>query len=274
MNINLSIKPDQISTIIKDFIKTYFDNSGCNSVVIGLSGGIDSAVTAVLCNQAIGKKNLLCIFLPDETTTKIDYYHQELFIKKFGLTSEIKDISEIVKKIINHCIVKPDKYTIANIKARTRMIILYEYSNMNNSLICGTSNKSELLVGYFTKYGDGGVDILPIGDVYKTQVKQLANYLMIPNEIISKSPTAGLIHNQFDEIELKISYEKLDKILYSLERKFDEKEITKLASVKITDVRRIKNMRIKSQHKRRTPLIPKIGLRTPGYDWRSPIQIG
>jgi NAD+ synthase len=154
------------------------------------------------------------------------------------------------------------------------MLILYEYANMINNIVCGTSNKSELLIGYFTKYGDGGVDIMPIGDLYKSQVLELAKYLEIPKEIINKPPSAGLLKDQTDEGELKISYKNLDLILAGLENKIDLLKISKIAKVKISDIQRIKNMRIKSQHKRRSPLILKLGLRTPGLDWRSPIQLG
>jgi len=154
------------------------------------------------------------------------------------------------------------------------MILLYQYANMEKLLVCGTSNKSELLIGYFTKYGDGGVDIMPIGDLYKTQVWQLAEYLKIPKQIISKPPTAGLWRGQSDEVEFKMSYNQLDIVLVGLERKIDPKEIAKIAKVKVADVQRIKKMRINSQHKRRRPLIPKLGLRTPGLDWCSPIQLG
>jgi len=154
------------------------------------------------------------------------------------------------------------------------MILLFEYANMTKSLVCGSSNKSEILVGYFTKYGDGGTDIMPIGDLYKTQVWELAKYLKIPNVIVSKPPTAGLWKGQFDEKDLKISYKNLDKILVGLEKKIDINDIAKIVDVKISDVERIKNMRIKNQHKIRLPLIPKIGIRTPGYDWRSTVQIG
>lgn len=274
MGVNLSINPEEISIIIKDFIKTYVENSGCKGVVIGLSGGIDSSVTAVLCIQTLDKKNVKCLFLPDDTTPKLDYKHQELFVNKFGISCEIKDISKIVKQISNDCVIKPNKYALANIKARSRMVLLFEYANMTDSLVCGTSNKSEILVGYFTKYGDGGVDIMPLGDLYKTQVWQLAEYLKIPKEIISKPPTAGLWHDQFDEHELEMSYDKLDKILFGLERKMSHKDIANNASIDVSNVIRIKDMRIKSQHKRRSALIPKIGLRTSGYDWRSPVQEG
>jgi len=273
LGIDLTINLKEVSTVIKDFIKTYVENSGCKGVIIGLSGGVDSAVTAILCQEALGKNKTNCLFLPDETTPKNDFKHLEVLLKKFDLYCKKIDISDFVKQIKKKCICKPDKYALANVKARVRMVLLFEYANMTGNLVCGTSNKSELLVGYFTKYGDGGVDIFPIGDLYKTQVWKLAKYLNIPKEIVSKPPTAGLWHGQSDEKELKISYDKLDQILAGLERKIDLIDIVKLVDVKFSDVKRIKNMRVKTQHKRRSPLIPKIGLRTPGNDWRSPVQV-
>ena len=274
LNIDLSIDPKEVSTVIKDFIKTYIQNSGCKGVVIGLSGGVDSAVTAILCKDALGKKNVNCLFLPDESTPNSDLNHNKLIVKKFGLSCNVVDINKAIKEINDDCILKPDKYALANVKARVRMILLFEYANMTKNLVCGTSNKSEMLVGYFTKYGDGGVDIMPLGDLYKTQVWELANFLKIPKEIILKPPTAGLWKGQFDEEELKLSYDKLDKILAGLERKMDINELASIINVKKSDIDRIKSMRINTQHKRRAALIPKIGLRTPGYDWRSPVLEG
>ena len=274
MDIDISIDPEEISIVILDFIKTYIQNSKSKGVVIGLSGGIDSVVTAVLCKKSLGNNRVNCIFLPEETTPEIDYKHYKLLIKKYKLNNNIINISNIVKEITDKCLIKPDKYSLANIKARTRMILLYEYANTKNCLVCGTSNKSEILVGYFTKYGDGGVDIMPIGDLYKTQVYELARFLKIPEEIIAKPPTAGLWENQSDEKELKISYSKLDLILAGLERKIEIKDIAKFVNIKISEVERIKKMRVKSEHKKRVALIPKVGLRTPGYDWRSPILEG
>ena len=274
LSINLSINPEEVSAVVKDFIKTYVKNSGCKGVVIGLSGGVDSAVVSLLCKQVLGKKNTRCVFLPEDTTPEVDYKHLKLLVKKLDLFCEEKEITPVVKEISKHCVVKPDKYALANVKARARMILLFEYANMTKSLVCGTSNKSEILVGYFTKYGDGGADIQPIGDIYKTQVWELAKYLKIPLEIISKPPTAGLWKGQTDEQELRMSYKYLDMILCGLEQKIDFDDIAKTTGVKKSDVERIHMMRVKSQHKRRTALIPKIGIRTPGCDWRSPVQEG
>jgi NAD+ synthase len=273
LDIDLSIDLKEVSTIVKDFIKTYVESSKAKGVVLGLSGGVDSIVTALLCKEIFGN-NSLCLFLPEETTPEIDKKHVDLIVKKFGLSIEISDISEVVESISKNSIIKPDTFALANIKARARMILLFEYANMKNYLVCGTSNKSELLVGYYTKYGDGGVDIMPLGDIYKTQVWELAKFLKIPKEVISKPPSGGLWHGQTDEGELKISYELLDKILVGLEKKISIDQISKIVDIKKSEVLRIKNLRIKNQHKIRAPLIPKVGLRTPGYDWRSPVIEG
>lgn len=272
--IKITINYSEISVIIQDFIRTYVNSSGYKSVIIGLSGGIDSAVTSILCKKVLGKKNTLCFFMPDSATPRSDIKHLKILIERFDLECKTKNISTIIENMTKNCFIKPDKIALANMKARIRMTLLFEYANMKQSLVCGTSNKSEILLGYFTKYGDGGVDIMPIGDLYKTQVYELAKFLKIPKEIINKAPTAGLIKSQTDEKELGFSYEILDKILISLESKQNISEIAENTGLKKSEVEKIKNKRIKSQHKRQNPLIPKIGLRTPGLDWRSPILIG
>jgi len=271
--IDLSIHPDDVSTILQEFIKTYVESSGCMGVVLGLSGGVDSAVSALLCKEALGTRNVQCVFLPDQTTPALDRKHIELFVKTAHVRCKEIEISPFVESF-HEALQQKKKMTLANIKPRVRMILLYEYANEAGSLVCGTSNKSEILVGYFTKYGDGGVDFQPLGDLYKTQIYQLARYLKIPAPIIRKPPTAGLWVGQTDEKELRMSYQTLDQILYGLELKLDDSEIQKTVHVSKDQIGRIRNMRIKSQHKRRTPLIPKFGIRTPGLDWRSPVQDG
>lgn len=270
---DFSIDPKDVSTIIQEFIKTYVESSGCSNVVIGLSGGVDSAVSAVLCKQAVGNKNLQCVFLPDETTPALDRRHVRLFLDTFHVHCKEIEISPFVASF-QKTLQQTKKITQANIKPRVRMILLYQRANEAGGLVCGTSNKSEILVGYFTKYGDGGVDIQPLGDLYKTQVYQLAKYLKIPAPIIRKPPTAGLWVGQTDEKELRMSYDNLDKILYGLELKIKDEDIQKYATVTKAQIERIRTMRIQSQHKRRFPLVPKIGVRTPGLDWRSPVQEG
>lgn len=274
MEIDISINPEEIIRIISDFIRTYIKNSNSDGVVIGLSGGLDSSVTAIICQKIIGKKNTNCIFLPDNVTPELDIQHVKVLTNKFNLNLQERNIDYFLNNIGIIFLKKYDNDALANVKTRLRMLILYEYANMTNTIVCGTSNKSELLIGYFTKYGDGGVDINPIGDLYKTQIIELAKYLKIPKEIINKHPTAGLLKGQTDEKELNISYKNLDLILAGLEKKIDINYISKITNNKISEVQRIEKMISKSQHKRRSPLIPKIGLRTPGLDWRIPLQTG
>ena len=274
MVLNIPFNEEEAVTVITDFIGNYVEKAGAEGVVVGLSGGVDSALVALLCKKALGRERVHCIFLPETATPDKDREHYSLLVKKFGLKNRSMDISGLVESIKKEALVEPDEKTLANVKARFRMLLLFEYANMNKYLVCGTSNKSELLVGYFTKYGDGGVDIQPIGDLYKTQVFKLAEHLGIPKEIVSKPPTAGLWLNQTDEKEIGLPYSVLDQILYGLELKLPLKKIAESIPTDLENVRRIKRMRMKTQHKRRTPLIPKIGVRTVGLDWRSPVQEG
>lgn len=274
MTFDLSLNIEETNTVIKLFIKTYVENTKSKSVVLGLSGGIDSAVTALLCQQVLGKKHVKCLFLPDESTPKKDRVDLKTFVETFEVDCNTKDITDLIGNVEDQGEMILDKMSRANLKARLRMLLLYAYANTTKSLVCGTSNKSELLIGYFTKYGDGGVDLMPLGDVYKSQVWELAKSLRLPKCMIEKPPTAGLWKGQTDEKELNMKYTQLDQILYGLERKMDFSFIADKTDSTVDDVERIHQMRVLSQHKRNLPLIPKIGLRTPGLDWRSPVQNG
>ena len=268
------IDEEETLTVIKSFVQTYVENAKLDSVVLGLSGGIDSAVMAMICADVLGVDNTHCLFLPDTATPKGDLDDVEKLIKEYDLNVEQQDISSLVESFTDNCAFNPDRLTLANVKARLRMVLLYAFANEKKSLVCGTSNKSELLIGYFTKYGDGGVDLMPLGDVFKSDVFRLARFLKLPDSLVDKPPSAGLWKGQTDEKELRLNYHKLDLILWGLERRMDVERIAKECDVSVDDVRRIMHMRKCSQHKRRSALVPKIGLRTPGLDWRSPIQEG
>lgn len=198
--------------IIK-FIKDYIDQSNADGIILGVSGGIDSAVVAVLAKQAT--ENLHCYYLPMiDMKDDIDKIHIKKLYQRFDLTYQTREIGLDVEGIIDDISINGiSKVTYGNIKARIRMTILYHYANRLSCLVVGTTNKSELLTGYFTKYGDGGVDIEPIQHLYKTEIFELAKYLNIPEEIINKTPTAGLWKGQTDEDELGMTYKELDKCL-------------------------------------------------------------
>jgi NAD+ synthase len=148
------------------------------------------------------------------------------------------------------------------------MIVLYFFANTQDRLVMGTGNKSELLCGYFSRWGDGGVDFLPIGDLYKTQVRAMARHLGIPKRIVDKVPTAGLWPGQTDEGELGLSYDVLDRILLGIELQMEPEAIAEKADARIGEVRRIEALVAATAFKRKMPLIPKVGIRTVGLDWR------
>jgi len=226
---------------IVSWIKQQIKNSGSKGIVMGLSGGIDSAVVAALSKEAVGKNNLLVLFMPCNSNIQ-DLKDAKLVAKKLSLNSKLVDLSSVYNNFLK---VLPGASSLAqgNLKPRLRMSTLYYFANKLNYLVCGTGNKSELLVGYFTKYGDGGVDILPIADLFKHQVRALAQELKIPQSIIIKPPTAGLWHGQTDEGEMGITYNELDDILDRL--------CNKKKQVASSKVNKVKKMHKNSEHKRK-----------------------
>lgn len=204
--------PRKIITWIRESVTT----AGCTGVVIGMSGGIDSSVVSVLCKYAF-PDTILGVILPCYSNDT-DQEHAKNVAEQFSIPVKVVDLNEIYSAFIKNvsCDCKETetkKIADANIKPRLRMAVLYYYANLFNCVVVGATNKSELEIGYFTKYGDGGVDLMPIGMLVKDQVRQLAAYLGIPQEIIDKTPSAGLWDGQTDEEEMGLTYKELDRYI-------------------------------------------------------------
>ncbi len=273
-----SIKdPKETLERIERFIRDHFQRIGAKSLVVGMSGGLDSSVTAAICSKAVGGKSVQGYFLPESETWKDESIRDaKLVAQKFRIKLRVIDMTGIVDTTQKLLSIRPtQKMTIprANLKARLRAMILYYYANTNNGLVVGTSDKSEMMLGYFTKYGDGACDIEPLADIYKTSVRFLARHLSIPKTIISKPPSPELWPGQTAERELGASYEKLDSILWGLERWMSPREISDELDLPLKLVTEIRHRWLSSEHKRRPPLAMKIGYRTPGQDLRIPYSI-
>ena len=248
-----------VETRIKQFIKNYVENCESEGVVLGLSGGLDSSTTAALAALSLGGKRVLGIAMPEEETYNIaDIRHAELVAKKFGFDFQLVDISSTLKACFQSLPIydASDKVSKGNVKARIRMVYLYYYANSLNRLVCGTSDKSETMMGYFTKWGDAATDLAPIVTLYKTQVKQLALHLGVPREIVEKHPSPRLWPNQLAEKELGIEYEILDLILFGLEQSMRPKEIAEQLNIRLELVEKVKGRWLTMEHKRRMPSTP------------------
>jgi len=230
------------------WLKAQFRKAKAKGIIFGLSGGVDSAVVAALAKEAIGKRRILALFMPCNSNTS-DLKDAKLVAKKLGIPAKTVDLSGPYNDLTK-ILPAAGKLAQSNIKPRLRMLVLYYFANKLNYLVCGTGNRSELAVGYFTKYGDGGVDILPIGGLLKKQVKALAQELGVPARIINKPPTAGLWQGQTDEGEMGLTYAELDGILENMNIKKKGKQAASRDKVS-----KVKRMIEKSEHKRQGPTI-------------------
>ena len=215
-------EPDETVERIKRFLRTQKENSHASVLIVGISGGLDSSVTASLCALAVGGRNVMGVSMPEkETRNERNIQDAKAVAEKFGIRFRLVDITDMVS-VAYHSLRGPakKKETIAygNIKARLRAMVLYYFANSNNGLVVGTGDKSEIMLGYFTKYGDGACDIQPLADLYKTTVRDLAQHLRLPQRVYSKPPSPELRPGQTAQKELGLGYYRLDMILWGLER--------------------------------------------------------
>ena len=246
-----------INTIVAA-LKNYFIKNNIKKGIIGLSGGVDSSLVAFLAVKALGKENVVGLIMPYKTNKPEDVNDAENVAQILGITYKKIEITPIVDRIKDVLEIS-DKIPLGNVTARIRMIALYNEAWHQKGIVLGTGNKTELLVGYFTKYGDGGVDILPIGDLYKTQVWKVAEAIGVPSKIVTKTPTAGLWTGQTDEDELGVEYKALDKILVGLfELKMSCNELASELEISEEIIKKIEKKVAESEHKRRVPQIIKV----------------
>lgn len=261
----MKINETDVEKFLTKFIQKELYKFNIKKAVFGLSGGLDSTVTAFLASRALGADNVTGLIMPYGDSFPKDIEEAENVAHILGIHSETIDISPLVDAFYSRYPTK-NKVLIGNKMARERMSILYDFSARQNALIIGTSNKTEILIGYGTIHGDMACAINPIGDLYKTQVHQLGHHLGVPANILTKAPTAGLWHGQTDEDELGLSYDEIDKILLQLiDKKKTRDELISSGFAKI-NVDKIINMIKNSEFKRRMPPIAKLSELTAGSD--------
>jgi NAD+ synthase len=263
----LKINCDLVSSMLVQFLKDETEKIGLKKVVLGLSGGVDSAVVAALLAKAFDPKNVTALIMPYRESNPNSRTHAELLAKNLKIKYIVQDISKMVDAFFAG---QPDATALrkGNKMARERMCLLYDYSAENSALVIGTSNKTELLLGYGSIFGDLASAINPIGDLYKSQIWQLAKYLDIPKEIIDKPPSADLWIGQTDEDELGYTYEEIDKLLYHvIDLRYPEELLLNLGYTTKT-INDIKSKIQRNQFKRRPPVIAKLSNRTINQDFR------
>ena len=264
---DLSLNTDFVRTLLVGFIRDETRQAGFERVVLGLSGGIDSTVAAFLACEALGVGHVAGVIMPYRTSSPASREDAELVARHLGMAAPLVDISPMVDAYIGPAGVT-DRVRAGNVMARQRMIVLYDISSRDRALVLGTSNKTEVLLGYGTLHGDMACALNPLGDLYKTQVWQLAGALGVPEQIIRKRPSADLWEGQTDEGELGFTYAEADRLLYyMIDERRNDGELAGLG-FDLRLVQNVKEMVRKNQFKRRPPLIAKVSNRTVNVDFR------
>lgn len=265
-NINLTINIDLAVKILTGFIHTEITRAGFSHGVVGVSGGIDSALSCYLTTKALGPENVLAVRMPYKSSSPDSLEHAQMVIDALGVKSITIPITEMVDGLLHHI---PDMPQVrrGNVMARCRMIVLYDQSAAFGGLVVGTGNKTEILLGYTTLYGDSACALNPLGDLYKTQVRQLARAIGVPEVIIQKTPSADLWKNQTDEGELGFLYQDVDRLLYLLvDLRYSPEDCIK-AGFSADFITKVINRIHQNQFKRVLPPIAKLSNRTVEYDF-------
>lgn len=253
--LDLNLK-DVHNELVK-FLRENFKKAGFSKAVLGLSGGIDSALVAYLLRDALGKENVLAIMMPYKSSNPDSLNHAKLVVEDLKINAKSIEITDMIDAYFKNEN-EASSLRMGNKMARERMSILFDYSSKENALVVGTSNKTEIYLGYSTQFGDSACALNPIGDLYKTNIWDLSRYLKIPNELIEKKPSADLWEGQTDEQEMGLTYKEADQVLYRmLEENKTVKEILAEGFSKDLVDNILKRMN-RSEYKRRMPLIAKI----------------
>jgi NAD+ synthase len=258
--------------IIGEFIRGHLEQTGFERIVLALSGGLDSALVAYLVAEAIGPQNLRCILMPYRSSSPASRADAEEVVRAIGCESGLVDITPIVDGYFETALGggEVSRGRRGNFAARARMAVIYDESARWSALVIGTGNKTEALLGYTTIYGDNAAALLPIGDLYKSQVRQLATDMGVPDAILRKPPTADLWPNQTDEGELGMTYPELDRLLYwMIDRRRSRPQLVAMGFVEAA-IDRIERLVATNEFKRQTPPVAKLTTRTPGVDYLYP----
>jgi len=270
---DVTINCELLRKILVGFIENEVHKMGFRRAVIGVSGGVDSALSAFLAAQALGPESVWGLIMPYRTSSPESVAHAQLVVQKLKIHSALIDITPMIDAYFER-FPEADVLRRGNKMARERMTILYDHSAVLSALVLGTSNKSELMLGYGTLYGDMASAINPLGDLFKTQVWQLARHVGVPEEIMQKKPSADLWEGQTDEEELGFTYEEVDQVLMlMIDKRYEIADLVE-AGFDEKFVRKVFEMVQSSQFKRRLPVIAKVSGRTIDRDFRYPRDWG